>query len=110
MKMIWAVIRSESVQQVISALEKVGIRAMTRINVDNPTKESEVPTAIIPHLEPSKEMLMFVLADCEVAKAVVAIRNAAKIRAPDNTEGGKIENGKIFITYVEDFYTLRTPQ
>ncbi|PKL70280.1 MAG: nitrogen fixation protein NifD [Methanomicrobiales archaeon HGW-Methanomicrobiales-1] len=110
MKMIWALIRSESVQLVIDALEKTGIHAMTRINVAGPIRELGLPAGSISSAEMSKEMLMFVLADCDVAKAVVAIRTAAKNCLKNYPDTGKTGNGKIFITYVEDFYTLRTGQ
>ncbi len=108
MKMIWALIRSESVQRVIDALEKIGVHTMTRINVAGPIRELGLPAGSISNADRSKEMLMFVLADCEVAKAVVAIRTAARTCLKNYPDAGTTGYGKIFITYVEDFYTLRT--
>jgi len=110
MKMIWALIRSESVQRVIDALEKIGVHTMTRINVAGPIRELGLPAESITSADRSKEMLMFVLADCDVAKAVVAIKTAVKTCLNNYPDTGKTGSGKIFITYVEDFYILGTAQ
>ena len=62
----------------------------------------------IRYSEIPKEMLMIVLADNEVARAVTTIRNAAKTGKNEVSEAGNIGYGKIFVTYVEDAYTIRT--
>jgi nitrogen regulatory protein PII 1 len=108
MKMIWALIRPESAQKVIDALEGAGIGAMTRVHVTGHGKEMGITAGLIRYTEIPKEMLMIVLADNEVARAVTAIRNAAKTGTKDVPDAGNIGDGKIFVTYVEDAYTIRT--
>ena len=83
---------------------------MTRINVAGPIRELGLPSGSISNADISNEMLMFVLADSEVARAVIAIKTAAKTCLNNYPDAIKTGNGKIFITYVEDFYTLRTAQ
>ena len=108
MKMIWAVIRPESAQKVIDALENAGIGAMTRVHVTGHGREMGITAGLVRYNEIPKEMLMIVLADNEVARAVTAIRNAAKTGPKDVPDSGNIGDGKIFVTYVEDAYTIRT--
>jgi nitrogen regulatory protein PII 1 len=110
MKMIWAIIRPESAQRVIDALESAGIGAMTRLHVTGHGKEMGITAGFIRYTEIPKEMLMIVLADNEVARAVTVIRNAAKTGTKDVADAGSIGDGKIFVTYVEDTYTIRTAE
>ena len=108
MKMIWAVIRPDSAQQVIDALENAGISAMTRLHVTGHGREMGIAAGLTRYTELPKEMLMIVLADNEVARAVTAIRNAARTGVKDSP--GATGDGKIFVTYVEDSYTIRTTE
>jgi nitrogen regulatory protein PII 1 len=109
MKMIRAIIRPESVQPVINALEKIGIDAMTRLNVTGRGKEMGITLGVIRYTEIPKEMLIIVVQDFVVAKAVTVIRSAAKTNGTMNcSETGNIGDGKIFVTDVEDVYTIRT--
>lgn len=110
MKMIWAIIPSESCPMVIDALEKANIRAMTRINVTGYNQEPGIPAVSIGYTEMPKEMLMIVVADNDVARAVIAIRTAAKTWLKDAPDAKNLLSGKIFVTYVEDYYTIRIAQ
>jgi nitrogen regulatory protein PII len=110
MKMIWAIIQSESCPMVIDALEKAGIRAMTRMDVTGYNKDPGIPAVSIGYTEMPKEMLMIGVADNDVARAVIAIRTAAKTWLKEVSDVKNPINGKIFVTYVEDFYTIRIAQ
>lgn len=108
MKMIWAVIRPESAQQVIKALDRAGIGGMTRIHVTGHGKEMGITLGAVHYTEIPKEMLMIVVPDNDVAKTVIIIRAEAKT-GPENTPGeGTIGDGKIFVTYVDDAFSIRT--
>lgn len=108
MKMVWAVIRPEAVQRVISALDSAGIKGMTRIHATGHGKERGIPGGEIGLTEIPKEMLMLTIADNDVAKAVTIIRAEAKTGSTEKTGGGMIGDGKIFVTYVEDTFAIRT--
>jgi nitrogen regulatory protein PII 1 len=107
MKMIWAVIRPESAQRVIKALDIIGIGGITRILVTGHGKDLGITLGTVHYTEIPKEMLMIVVLDNDVAKTVRIIRTEAKT-GPKNTPGeGTIGDGKIFITYVEDTFAIR---
>ena len=105
MKMIWAIIRPEYSQKVIDALEKIGISAMTRLHVTGHGAEIGITAN---YSEIPKEMLMLVLPDIDVARAVKIISTVAKTWQKENPRHGVVGDGKIFVTYVDDAYTIRT--
>ena len=78
MKMIWAIIRPEYSQKVIDALEKTGISAMTRLHVTGHGAEIGITAGSVNYSEIPKEMLMLVLPDIDVARAVKIIRYHGK--------------------------------
>ena len=108
MKMIWAVIRPESAQKVIKALDDAGIGGMTRIHVTGHGKEMGITLGSVHYSEIPKEMLMIVVPDSDVAKTVLLIRSEAKSVQKSGSAEGTIGDGKIFITYVEDTFAIRT--
>jgi nitrogen regulatory protein PII 1 len=108
MKMIWAVIRPESAQRVIRALDIAGIGGMTRLHVTGHGRDMGITLGSVHYTEIPKEMLMIVVPDNEVAKAVMIIRTEAKTGAKNAPEEGTIGDGKIFVTYVEDSFAIRT--
>jgi len=108
--MIWAVIRPESAQNVIGALEQIGISAMTRMHVTGHGKEMGITAGFVRYSEIPKEMLLIVVPDNDVARAVTVIRNAARTSHGGSSDAGTIGDGKIFVTYVEDSYTIRTAE
>jgi len=109
MKMIWAMIRPESVQPVITELDNAGICGMTRINGTGPGRDWGITPGNIQNPEIPKEILMIVVPDAEVAKAVMLIRAAAKTGPKNIAEEGTIDYGNIFVTYVEESFPIRTP-
>ena len=108
MKMIWAVIRPESAQRVIKALDIAGIGGITRIHVTGHGNEMGIILAAVHYTEIPKEMLMIVVPDNDVAKTVMIIRTEAKTGSEKIPGEGTIGDGKIFITYVEDTFAIRT--
>jgi nitrogen regulatory protein PII 1 len=108
MKMIWVVIRPEHAQRVIAALDHAGIGGMTRLKVTGHGREAGITFGSVNSTEIPKEMLMIVIPDNDVAKAVKIIRAEAKTGTKNMHDEGTIGNGKIFITYVEDSFAIRT--
>ncbi len=106
--MIWAVIRPESAQQVIKALDNAGISGITRLHVTGHGRELGIMLGAIHYTEIPKEMLMIVVPDNDVAKTVMTIRAEAKTGSKIPPGEGNIGDGKIFITYVEDTFAIRT--
>jgi nitrogen regulatory protein PII 1 len=110
MKMIWVIIHAESTQMVIEALEKAGIHAMTRMDVTGYEKEPGIAKGSIGYTKKSKEMLMIVLSDFNVARAVTVIRNVTKNSMKNHPVADPSDKSRIFVTYVEDSYTIRTAE
>jgi nitrogen regulatory protein PII 1 len=108
MKMIWAVIRPESAQRVIKALDTAGIGGMTRLHVTGHGREMGITLGAVHYTEIPKEMLMIVVSDNDVAKTVMIIRAEAKTASKSAPGEGTIGDGKIFITYVDDAFAIRT--
>jgi nitrogen regulatory protein PII 1 len=108
MKMIWALIRPESAERVIKALDIAGIGGMTRIHVTGHGKEMGITLGAVHYTEIPKEMLMIVVPDNDVAKTVTIIRTEAKTGPRNTPDEGTIGDGKIFVTYVEDTFAIRT--
>ena len=111
MKMIWAIIRPEYSQKVIDSLENAGITAVTRVNVSGQGSESDsAESATASETEIPKEMIMLVLPDIDVARAVKIISSMGKTWQKENPEKGNVGDGKIFVTYVDDAYSIRTAE
>jgi nitrogen regulatory protein PII 1 len=108
MKMIWAVIRPESAQRVIKALDIAGIGGITRIHVTGHGKEMGITLGAVHYTEIPKEMLMVVVPDNDVPKTVMIIRTEAKTGPKNTPDEGTIGDGKIFVTYVEDTFAIRS--
>jgi nitrogen regulatory protein PII 1 len=108
MKMIWAIIRPESAERVIKALDIAGIGGITRLHVTGHGKELGITLEAVHITEIPKEMLMIVVPDNEVAKVILIIRTEAKTSWKNAPDEGTIGDGKIFVTYVEDTFAIRT--
>jgi len=100
MKMIRAVIRPNREEKVVDSLEKEGFYSMTKMNVFGRGKQKGIRVGTVCYDELPKVMLMLVVNDDELTKAVNVIQNSART--------GNIGDGKIFITDVSDAYTVRT--
>ena len=108
MKMIWAVVKPESAERVIKALDAAGIGGLTRIHVTGHGKDMGITLGAAHYTEIPKEMLLIVVPDNEVAKTVMTIRTEAKTGSNNIPGEGRIGDGKIFVTYVEDTFAIRT--
>ena len=108
MKMIWAIIRPESAQRVIKALDIAGIGGITRLHVTGHGREMGITLGAVRYTELPKEMLMIVVPDNDVARTVMIIRAEAKTASKSVPGEGTIGDGKIFVTYVDDAFAIRT--
>lgn len=102
MKMIRAVIRPEAVDKVADNLEAGGFTALTRIEVFGRGKQKGIKVGNVVYDNLPKTMIMLVVGDDQTENAVKIIEDSART--------GNIGDGKIFITTVEDAYTIRTGQ
>ena len=102
MKMIRAVIRPEAVDKVADSLETGGFTALTRIEVFGRGKQKGIKVGNVVYDNLPKTMLMMVVDDDLLEPAVKIIEGAART--------GNIGDGKIFVSSVEEAYTIRTGQ
>ena len=100
MKMVRAFIRPEKEQEVVQALEGAGYGSLTKMPVFGRGKQKGLQVGPIYYDELPKTLLMLVVAD-EGAKRVVEV-------IEDKARTGFIGDGKIFISPVEEAYTIRT--
>ena len=100
MKMVRAFIRPEKEQEVVQALEGAGHGSLTKMPVFGRGKQKGLQVGPIYYDELPKTLLMLVVED-ENAKSVVEL-------IEDKARTGFIGDGKIFISPVEEAYTIRT--
>ena len=100
MKMIRAIIRPNKEEKVVEHLEKEGFFSLTKMNVFGRGKQKGIRVGTVCYDELPKVMLMLVVNDEEVTKAVNVIQNSART--------GNIGEGKIFVSDVSEAYTVRT--
>ncbi len=100
MKMIRAIIRPNKEEKVVEHLEKEGFYSLTKMNVFGRGKQKGIRVGTVCYDELPKVMLMLVVDDKDVSKAVNVIQNSART--------GNIGDGKIFVTDVSEVYTVRT--
>ncbi len=100
MKMIRAFIRPEKEQEVVLALEGAGFASLTKVPVFGRGKQKGLTVGPVHYDELPKTMLMTVVEDGDLDKAVTLIQNKART--------GFIGDGKIFISPVDQAYTVRT--
>ena len=102
MKMVRAVIRPEAVDKVADCLEAGGFTALTRIEVFGRGKQKGIKVGNVVYDNLPKTMIMLVVDDDSVEKSVKIIEDSART--------GNIGDGKIFISSVDEAYTIRTGQ
>ncbi|AAM04631.1 P-II family nitrogen regulator [Methanosarcina acetivorans] len=100
MKMIKAIIRPEAADDVIDGLEGAGFFSLTKIDVFGRGKQKGITVGIIHYDELPKTVIMLVVED----KSVEEVAKLIKYKAYT----GNCGDGKIFITPVDDAYTIRT--
>ena len=100
MKMIRAFIRPEKEQEVVLALEGAGFPSLTKMPVFGRGKQKGLQVGPVHYDELPKMLVMMVVNDGDVEKVVNLIHEKAKT--------GFVGDGKIFISPVENAYTVRT--
>ncbi len=100
MKMIRAIIRPEKAEDVVDALDDAGHVALTKMDVIGRGKQKGIQLESIYYDEIPKMMLMLVVEDSEINRIVDLIS--------ENAFTGNIGDGKLFVSPVDDAYTVRT--
>ncbi|ADL69351.1 P-II family nitrogen regulator [Thermoanaerobacterium thermosaccharolyticum] len=100
MKMVRAIIRPEKEKQVVEALDKNGYSSMTKMHIFGRGKQKGIQVGPIVYDELPKILLMIVAKDEDISKIVNLIES--------NARTGNIGDGKIFISEVDEVYTIRT--
>ena len=101
MLMIKAIIRPEKVGIVLSELCDAGFPAVTKIGVVGRGKQRGVKVGDVYYDELPKEMLMLVVADNDKDDVVKII-----VRSSKTGEKGAFGDGKIFVSKVDEVYTI----
>ena len=100
MKMIRAIVRPEMVEKVVDALDESGFVAMTKMEVIGRGKQKGIQLENIYYDEIPKTMLLLVAEDNQTDKIVEIIS--------DSSFTGNFGDGKIFVSPVDEAYTVRT--
>ena len=102
MKMIRAIIRPEKEEAVASALAKAGFPAMTKTDITGRGRQQGIQVGSALYEELAKVQIMLVVDASRAEQAIQVI-----------LESGKTSNfgdGKVFVSPVEEVYTIRTGQ
>lgn len=100
MKMIRAIVRPDKSEVIAEKLAEAGIVSMTKMHVFGRGKNKGLKVGDVVYDELPKVMLLSVVPDEVVDKAVEVIIEAGKT--------GNVGDGKIFVSAVEAAYTVRT--
>jgi nitrogen regulatory protein PII 1 len=100
MKMIRAIVRPEKVEEVVDALDNAGYVALTKMDVIGRGKQKGIQLENIYYDEIPKTMLLLVAED-DVTKKIIEI-------IAESSFTGNFGDGKIFVSPVEEAYTVRT--
>ena len=101
MLMIKAIIRPEKTNKVLKALFESGYIAVTKMPVVGRGKQRGIKIGDVTYDELPKEMLLMVIKDEDKDFAVSTILDAAK-----SSPQGAFGDGKIFISPVDEAYTI----
>ncbi|OCL27244.1 nitrogen regulatory protein P-II family [Orenia metallireducens] len=102
MKMVRSIVRPEKVNEILAEVSDAGFPAVTKIDVAGRGKQRGVKVGDIHYDELPKEMLLMVVNDEDVDDLVKIIIRTAK------TGEGNFGDGKIFVSEVEEAYTIST--
>jgi nitrogen regulatory protein PII 1 len=101
MKMVRAIVRPDKVDSVLESLMDEGFPAVTRMNVSGRGKQRGIKIGDVTYDEIPKELLIVVVPDGDAALVVSTVMKAAR-----TGEKGAFGDGKIFISPVEEVYTV----
>jgi nitrogen regulatory protein PII 1 len=102
MKMIRAFIRPEKEQEVVLALEGAGFPSLTKMPVFGRGKQKGLQVGPLHYDELPKMLIMAVVDDADVDGVIKIVQDKART--------GFIGDGKIFVSPVDNAYTIRTGQ
>ena len=100
MQMIRAIIRPEKVDEVVDSLDNEGFCAFTRIDVFGRGRQKGIRIGPTVYDELAKVMLMVAADDENVAEIIKIVEDAART--------GSFGDGKIFVSPIDEAYTIRT--
>lgn len=100
MKMVRAFVRPEKEQEIVLALEGAGYGSLTKMPVFGRGKQKGLQVGPIYYDELPKTLLMLVVEDEQAVPVVELIEEKGRT--------GFIGDGKIFVSPVEEAYTIRT--
>jgi nitrogen regulatory protein PII 1 len=100
MKMIRAIVRPEKVEEVVDALDDAGYVALTKMDVIGRGKQKGIQLENIYYDEIPKTMLLIVAEDDETKKIIEIVA--------ESSFTGNFGDGKLFVSPVEEAYTVRT--
>lgn len=100
MKMIRAFIRPEKEQEVVQALEGAGYPSLTKMPVFGRGKQKGLQVGPIHYDELPKTLLMIVVDEADIPSVMTVLQDKART--------GFIGDGKIFISPVDNAFTIRT--
>ncbi|MBC7359412.1 MAG: P-II family nitrogen regulator [Desulfacinum sp.] len=103
MVMVRAVIRPEKTADVMQALLEAGYPAVTRMEVAGRGKQRGLKLGNVVYDELPKDLLLMVVPESDKELVVRTIVEAGR-----TGEKGAFGDGKIFVTPVEESYTIRT--
>ncbi|MHB9038808.1 MAG: P-II family nitrogen regulator [Armatimonadota bacterium] len=101
MIMIRSIIRPEKADSILTALLEAGFPAVTKLSVYGRGKQRGLKVGDVFYDELPKEMLIVVVKDEDKDFVINTIMNAAR-----TGESGAFGDGKIFVTAVEESYTI----
>lgn len=101
MIMIRSIVRPEKVDQVMAALMRAGFPAVTKISVAGRGKQRGLRIGEVVYDELPKEMLITVVREEDKNIVIDTIIDTAR-----TVGGGAMGDGKIFVSPVEEVYTI----
>lgn len=101
MIMIRAIVRPEKTDEVLAALMYAGFPAVTKMDVYGRGKQRGMRVGDVTYDELPKEMLLIVVKDADKEFVVKVIMQAARTGSK-----GAYGDGKVFVTPVEEVYTI----
>jgi nitrogen regulatory protein PII 1 len=101
MLMVRAIVRPEKVDVVLERLMAEGFPAVTRVTVSGRGKQRGIKIGDITYDEIPKELLMMVVPDADKDLVIKTVIDAAR-----TGDKGAFGDGKIFVSPVEEVYTV----
>ncbi|MDR3563640.1 MAG: P-II family nitrogen regulator [Negativicutes bacterium] len=101
MLMMRAIVRPEKKDEVLAELSKVGYHAATVIDVVGRGKQRGIRIGGVVYDEIPKTLILMAIEDIDKDAAIQAVLKTAK-----TSEKGAYGDGKIFISAIDDAYTI----